>query len=159
MKIFLLALFLIGLNILKINAQESINASGGNASGSNGSSAYSIGQVMYTTNTGTIGTIAQGVQQAYEISVVTGLEETKGLNLNLSVYPNPTSDLLILSVDNKDNEHFAYQLLDINSNTIDHNTITEKETSITMNHFANATYFLKITQNNKTIKTFKIIKN
>ena len=33
-------------------AQESANASGGDATGNGGTVAYSVGQVVYTTNTG-----------------------------------------------------------------------------------------------------------
>ncbi len=35
-------------------AQESVNATGGDATGSGGTVAYSVGQVVYTTNTGTL---------------------------------------------------------------------------------------------------------
>ena len=48
-------------------AQESANSSGGDATGSGGTIAYSIGQVVYTTNTGSNGSVAKGVQHAYEI--------------------------------------------------------------------------------------------
>ena len=59
-------------------AQESVNAYGGDAKGSGGTVAYSVGQIVYTTHTGATGSVAQGVQQAYEISVVTGIKnETK----------------------------------------------------------------------------------
>lgn len=36
-------------------AQESVNTSGGDASGSGGTVAYSVGQVVYTTNTDYLG--------------------------------------------------------------------------------------------------------
>lgn len=156
-NLFITLLFLISYNL--IHSQESINTSGGNSSGSNGSSSYSIGQVVYTTNIGTNGSVAQGVQQAYEISVLTSLENYKDLKLNVSTYPNPTSEFLTLSFNEKFEGDLTYELIDINSKTIDCRSIIEKETSIAMQQFVNATYFLKIIQNNKTIKTFKIIKN
>jgi hypothetical protein len=78
-------------------AQEVIPASGGNASGSSGSASYSIGQTSYTTNTGTNGTVAQGIQQPFEISVVTGINEVKGIVLQCSAYPNPVTNYVILS--------------------------------------------------------------
>jgi hypothetical protein len=55
------AFLLIGLGGL--SAQESVNGSGGDATGTGGTSSYSIGQVVYTTATGTNGSVAQGVQQ------------------------------------------------------------------------------------------------
>ncbi|MCB0409870.1 MAG: hypothetical protein KDD29_06595, partial [Flavobacteriales bacterium] len=50
-------------------AQENTVSSGGDALGVGGSASYSVGQVVYTTHTGVNGSIAQGVQQPYEISV------------------------------------------------------------------------------------------
>ena len=142
-----------------VYSQESINTTGGNASGNNGSSSYSIGQVVYTTNSGTNGSVAQGVQQAYEISEITSTENFKDLNLNLSTCPNPTSDFLILNFNNNFEDDFTYQLLDLNSKILESKSIVEKETTITMQQYVTATYFLKIIKNNKTIKKFKIIKN
>ena len=73
-------------------AQESANASGGDATGSGGTIAYSIGQVVYTTYTGSSGSVAQGVQHAYEIFTV-DIEETT-LSISLIAFPNPTADNL-----------------------------------------------------------------
>ncbi len=71
------------------------------ASGSDGTASYTVGQVVYTTETGTNGySIAQGVQQPFEISVVTGIKEAKDISLSVSAYPNPTSDYLIVKVEN-----------------------------------------------------------
>jgi hypothetical protein len=69
-------------------AQENANTSGGVATGSGGTVAYSIGQVAYTTNTGSNGSVDQGVQHAYEIFTV-GIKETE-LNISLTAFPNPT---------------------------------------------------------------------
>src|SRR6056297_3211190 len=95
-------------------AQTSVNATGGNASGSGGSASYSVGQVVYTTNTGTNGSLAEGVQQPYEISVVTAIEEAKGINLTVSAYPNPTTDYLQLKVESEKLKDLSYQLYDMN---------------------------------------------
>lgn len=43
---------LLGLGLTGLQAQTSANATGGDASGGGGSASYSIGQVVYTTNTG-----------------------------------------------------------------------------------------------------------
>ncbi|MBP7102278.1 MAG: hypothetical protein KBA86_03430 [Bacteroidales bacterium] len=93
-KIKLIAVLLLGLGLTGLQAQENINATGGNASGSGGTVSYSVGQVMYNTHIGTNGSVAEGVQQPYEISVVIGIEEAKDINLLLSAFPNPTDDIL-----------------------------------------------------------------
>ena len=156
-KTKLTALLLLGIGFNQVYAQQAATASGGDASGSGGSVAYSVGQIVYTTNTGTTGSVAQGVQQPYEISITTGLAET-GINLNLSAYPNPTTNYLMLQIDNYD-KALSYQLYDISGKLIESNTIVANSTTIKMEQMQTGSYLLKVTQNNKEIKTFKIIKN
>ena len=140
-------------------AQESTNASGGDATGSGGTVAYSVGQVVYTTNTGASGSVAQGVQQPFEISIVTGIEEAKGINLSVSAYPNPTTDYLTLSIGEFDISNLSYQLYDMNGKLLQNAKITGNQTSIAMGNLVPANYFVKVIQGNKEVKTFKIIKN
>ena len=153
------AILLLGLGLTGLQAQESVNATGGNASGSGGSVSYSIGQVAYQTQTGTNGSVVQGVQQPYEISVVTGIEEAKGINLLVSAYPNPTTDYLTLSIDGFDRSNLSYQLYNMNGKLILNEKITGNQTSIVMSTLVPATYFVKVIQRNKDVKVFKIIKN
>lgn len=139
-------------------AQESANASGGDATGSGGTVAYSIGQVVYTTNTGSNGSVAQGVQHAYEIFTV-GIKETE-LNISLSVFPNPTTDNLTLQISDYNNEKLSFQLFDIQGKQLSNGQIVAQQTQINMTSLPTATYFINVlSQENKTIQTFKIIKN
>jgi hypothetical protein len=158
-KTILCALLLLGLGLTGLQAQEVIPATGGNASGSGGSMSYSVGQIVYTTNTGTTGSVAQGIQQPYEISVVTELEGAKGITLKCIVYPNPATDYVMLKVENYNTENLTYQLYDINGKLVENKKLDGNETSIVMSHLAATTYFLKVIDNNKEVKTFKIIKN
>jgi hypothetical protein len=145
-------------------AQESLNATGGNASGSGGSVSYSVGQFAYQTYTGSNGSVAEGVQQPYEISLVTAIEEALGINLSVAAYPNPTADYLTLSIeDNVKTSHdlslMSYQLYDMQGKLLQSEKITDNQTSIIMSNLMPAIYFVKIIQGNKEVKTFKIIKN
>jgi hypothetical protein len=157
-RLQLSAVLLLGLGLTGLQAQETIPATGGNASGSGGTVSYSVGQVVYTTNTGTNGSVAQGVQQPFEISVVTGIEQT-AINLAISAYPNPTTDYLVLKVENYDKGNLSYQLFDMNGRLLQNKKIEGNETSIVMSNLVPATYFVKVTEGNKEVKTFKIIKN
>src|SRR5574344_1646385 len=141
------------------SAQENINATGGNALGSGGSVSYSVGQVAYTTNTGTNGIVTQGVQQPFEIMVISSVEEAKGINLTVSVYPNPTTDYLTLSVADYDISKLSYQLFDMNGRILETKRIESNETKIEMISYLPAIYFVKVIAENKEIKTFKVIKN
>lgn len=157
-RLKLSAVILLGLGLTGLQAQESVNATGGNASGSGGSATYSVGQVVYTTHTGTNGSVAQGVQQPFEISVETGFEEIKGINLIVSAYPNPVTDNLILTVDSFELSTLNFQLYDMNGKLLQSEKITGNQTSIGMGNLVPAIYFVKVIQNNKEVKVFKIVK-
>jgi opacity protein-like surface antigen len=157
LKLVIVFLFVIGLAV--VHAQNTIPAAGGNAAGAGGTASYSIGQIVYTKNAGTTGSLAQGVQQPYEISVVTGIEEALGISLEINVYPNPATDYIKLIIENYEIENLKYQLYDINGSLLQTDIIESNETNIIMQTLLPSTYFLKVIQDNKDVKTFKIIKN
>jgi hypothetical protein len=142
-----------------IFGQESIPATGGNATGSGGTVSYTIGQVVYTTNTGSEGSALQGVQQPYEISIETAIEQAKDIILVLTTYPNPTTDNLTLKIENYDSQNLSYYLFDVNGKLLENKKVTENETTISMTNLSSAIYFLKVIDNQEEIKIFKIIKN
>ena len=160
-----LSLLLIGPALTCMQAQQihaSVNASGGNATGSGGSVSYSVGQVFYTTASGTNASVSEGVQQPYEISVFTGLKDNTAIDLLYTVYPNPTSGKLTLKLDATtlpDIKSIIYQLYDVNGKLIRNDQLKEKETSIEMSDLNTSSYYLRIKKSKKVIKTFKIIKN
>lgn len=153
-----------GFSLSSVSAQESVNATGGNASGSGGSAGYSVGQVAYQTHTGTSSSVSEGVQQPYEISVVTGLEEAQGINLSVSAYPNPTTDYLTLEIEGEVQTQYIVSLYDMNGKLLQNKKITGGQTSIVMSNLVPSTYFVKVTIKvqglaPQEVKTFKIIKN
>jgi hypothetical protein len=139
-------------------AQNGTVSSGGDASGTGGSISYSVGQIDYITQNGSGGIITQGLQQPYEILVLTGIE-TKEIQLSVSVYPNPTSDFIILRVKDLSFEDLRYSFYDIHGKLIKEDKISGNETTIIIGELSKANYFIKVTLNKKEIKTFKIIKN
>ncbi|MBN2820874.1 MAG: T9SS type A sorting domain-containing protein [Bacteroidales bacterium] len=157
MKCILSLIFLLGFAVMGIHAQETTSASGGDASGNGGSVSYSVGQVAYSTNTGINGSIAQGVQHAYEIFVTTGIEE-KGVSLSVSVYPNPTSNYLQLKVESEKLKDLSYQLFDMQGKLLQNKKFVGTETQIDMCNYVPSSYFVRIINQNQLIKEFKIIK-
>lgn len=137
-------------------SQQAVVSSGKNASGSNGSVSFSVGQVFYNLHTGHNGNVSEGVQQPYEIFVVTSLPEFKNIKLTCLAYPNPVRNSLNLWVKNA--EGISYQLYDLNGKVIFADTVKGSETVISMNDLVPAMYFLKVLMHNVEVKTFKIIK-
>ena len=157
MKIKKLLIATLFLGAFQAQAQESVATSGGNASGTNGNVCYTVGQEVYTTYTGTTGSVAQGVQQPFEIQTVLGADNFN-INLQLAVYPNPTTNWLQLEVRNTDFSNLSYQLFDLNGKMILNEKITAETSSIQMERLPAAIFLLKVVNNNKEVKTFKIIK-
>lgn len=158
-KIVFYLLLLIALTPSDSEAQNNTVVSGGEATGVEGSASYSIGQVFYTTNSGTNGSLGQGVQQPFEISILTDLNDTKEINLTCLAYPNPTTDFLTLSVVNNNLSGIRYLLFDCNGKLLQNKKVEGAETIISMKDLAAATYFIKVTDNEKEVKIFTVIKN
>ena len=144
--------------VLSSSAQEVVSSAGGEAKGSGGTVSYSIGQIFYSTHTGTAGTVAEGVQQPYEISVVTSIIEAEGIDLVISAFPNPVTDHLILRVEEYDPQNLSFQLFDVSGKMVQIGKVVEYQTIIDMTGHPSAVYLLKILDKESEIKTFRIIK-
>jgi hypothetical protein len=157
---FLLIIILGSLGGISLLAQQTVSSAGKEGNGTGGAVSYTIGQVAYTTITdGVNGSVAQGVQQPYEISVVTALEEANDISLEFSVYPNPAKDYLILKIEGEVKTQCIASLYNINGNLLQTIKVESNVTTISMQSNLPGTYILKITRANKEIKTFKIIKH
>jgi hypothetical protein len=163
LKLFISVSLVLLVTANLLQAQEAITSTGNNATGTGGSVSYSVGQIVCNTiSSVSYGSIAQGVQQPFEISVVSGIEDEDEINLMISVFPNPTGGFLTLNIDvsfTSDLKSLDYKLYDMNGNLVKFKEITEYITSIDMSNFIPATYFLSVNDSGKVVKTFKIIKN
>lgn len=138
-------------------AQESTVAGVGAAIATEGNVSYSTGQIVYSTN-GNTTTEAQGMQQPFEISTVTGIENV-AIELLLSVFPNPTTEVLTLKVEYLKIKGLNYQLFDASGRLIENKKISDVLTTINTSNLVPAAYFLKVNDENRELKNFKIIKN
>ena len=152
-------MFLILLGTSSIFGQQAIPTTGGNATGSGGTVSYTVGQIVYTTASSETGTVSLGIQQPYEISVITAIEQAKDISLVLSAYHNQQTINLTLKIENYDSKNLASKLFDANGKLMESKKVTGNETQISMGSLLPSVYFLKVIDNQKEIKTFKIIKN
>jgi hypothetical protein len=137
--------------------QSSVNAAGGSVSNDSGSVSYSIGQVAFVSASNSSGSVHQGVQYAFEISILD--VEDKSLNLSLNVFPNPTQSKLNLRVGNLQEGKLSYQLLGLDGKVLSKETLETEETLIDMQQLPSAAYFVEVQLDSKKVQTFKIIKN
>lgn len=154
----LCSLSLFCLFALVARGQEAIPATGGTAAGTGGSVTYTVGQVAFDVVTGTSGFIIQGVQQPYEISTVTAIEDTEDITLEYSVYPNPTEGIIRLVIKSVNDGDFRFQLYNLNGTVLQDKKVIDKETEISMDSQTSAIYFLRVIRDNREVKVFKIVK-
>ena len=140
-------------------SQNNITASGNEAAGSGGSASYSVGQVVYTMQSGSNGSIIQGVQQPFEIMALSNAD-FQPINLVFKIFPNPVSEVLYLTSDeNFDLTNVNYALFDSTGKISKQKTsVIQKTEPIQMNNLPQGFYILTVSRNNQILKSFKIIK-
>jgi hypothetical protein len=159
MKIKFIIKFIIAhIAIMNLNAQSSVHASGGSASSATGKVEYSVGQTNYTSTISASGSVLEGVQQAYEVFVVSGLKDQQNSTVHYEVFPNPTTDQINLKIDHQNLEKISYQLLDASGKILAKEKIEISIAAIGMEGYASAIYYLHVLENDKQVKVFKIIK-
>ena len=155
-KVKLALLALLCMNTFFVFGQESVNTSGGDISSSTGAVSYSVGQSIYGIVNGTGGSMTQGVQQPYKV-VVSNVGDV-GVEINLSILPNPTSDFLHLTFEEYINYKASFQLIEGRGNIIQKALVQNMVTSLDLSALASGIYYLQVATESEIIKSFKIIK-
>lgn len=154
--LWLLILSLISISVL--HSQATIPASGGSASGTGGSVTYTLGQIACSVLTASNGSIIQGVQQPYEISTVTAIEDAMDISLEYTVYPNPTEGSVRLMIGSPADDKYGFQIFDQSGTLIRTRTAISRETEISLENLPSSVYYLKVLRNSHEVKVFKIVK-
>jgi hypothetical protein len=155
---FLLLMLLAVFAYSGSKAQQNVVGAGGMASGSNGNVSYSVGQLFYEQQNTSQYSLLPGVQQPYEISVITSNPLYEGIHLDCSVFPNPTADVIHLKIEDNKFTDWNYQLHDLNGKRLSQGIIVNNQTVISLMNQPPGSYFLKVSMKAIPVKTFKIIK-
>ena len=154
-------LLVFGLFTAFMYAQSALVPVGGDAQNNSGSVSYTVGQVAASTVTNNDGSIsvAEGVQQPYEIMVV-GVNHYPEITLNAKVYPNPTENLAQLELNGFEIPNNGLQafLYDGNGKLLQTIKITDDLTTFQIGHYATGNYLLELKSGSQTLKTFKVVR-
>ncbi len=101
------------------------------------------------------GALSTGALVQYHVAVVTGTEFTD-VSL-LSVYPNPTKDVLMLMTGEM--KGLTMTLTNGEGKMLISSSVRDSSTSIDFSHFASGLYHLTLRLGNKIVKTFSIVKD
>ncbi len=156
-KIFTLSLvFTICFGISNTKAQETTVAGYGKMSGNLATASYSIGQLVCNSLIDSDYNATLGIQQAYNVLII--INDSTQKSLEIRTYPNPTRDFIKLNLGSYKINKLQFFLFDINGKLLMNKNITNKATMIPMSQYIPGIYIIKITDNKKEIKAFKIIK-
>ena len=135
--------------------QAPVNA-GGELTGSGGSASYSIGQVTTSYESSATHTMNEGVQQPYEWFVIS-VQENPGISILLDVFPNPTADLLTITIE-PFTENYNFELVNELGQQLIIGNLIEAKTTLQLRDYPTATYFLRIKGLQTEPTIFKLIK-
>lgn len=155
MKKLYLTLGSLFLSLLMSNAQSALVSAGGEASSEGGDVNYAIGQTFANYSSSEAGSVAAGVQQAYEISPVAPADGVEELKIEVSVFPNPTADVLNISVTDK--TELNYELAFTSGVVVAKGKFKESK-ELLMENYVPSTYMLRLFDKNGKTKIFRIIK-
>ena len=118
---------------------------------------WSIGECITATHSEGDYVLTQGFHQStYAITAIKDLRA----DINMSVYPNPTTDFISLKVESSKAEGMQYTITDFSGKVLQTSNLKSDIEQINFSNYANGVYFLSVKQeNNQLIKSFKIIKN
>lgn len=152
---------LVILQLCNIHAQNALVSSGGSATSTSGSISYSMGQIDYiSASTSNKGSINLGVQQPWSISPISGLKGTEKLTLDCSLFPNPSTDFVVLNWTEAETKTIVYKITDISGKTIMAQATAENKSLIDVKDFASGTFIITLYDaKNNFLKSFKLIKN
>jgi Secretion system C-terminal sorting domain len=156
-KTILFALFYL-FSVVSSFAQQSVHIAGGEIKNTTGSISYSIGQANYINTRDNKNTLTQGVQQPYEISIISDVDNLNK-QFNISLFPNPTLNTITVTINETDASDFKSQLFDMNGKLLLQKESMESKSDLDMTTMAAGTYILKIENKYHSTNSFKIIKN
>ena len=138
------------------HAQEAVVSGGGYFKQSNASISWSLGEIMTETFRSENVILTQGFQQSQ--LTITSVEEHPELAFKIDAFPNPVREYVNLKIDADNFDNLDYQLYDMKGFLIKHKKIDSEITHISLADQKPAIYILRITEGNKVLKTFRIIK-
>ena len=162
MKRLTLSIFSLLLFVGFASAQSAIVPAGGDAQSNGGSVSYTVGQIAVQTATSSNSSVsvAEGVQQPYEILTV-GVDDYPQIALNAVVYPNPTENIAQLQLNGFEIPAGGLSaiLYDGNGKQLQSVIVSDDLTAFQIGQYATGTYYLELRDGKRVLKTFKIVRS
>lgn len=124
--------------------------------GSNDILQWSGGETVITTLNGPESTITQGFHQT--LLTVTAIEENVFSEIEFMVFPNPFRNSIQISQQKGSFRDLKFTLTDISGQLILAETLHSSHDEFNLESLASGIYFLNIQLTDKSVKTYKVVK-
>lgn len=148
---------LLVLSIGQAQAQQAVVPAGGEATGNGGTVSYTTGQVTSATVSSSNGSVAQGVQQPYEVIATSLVQESNG-QLLATAFPNPASSFINIHIQSMVDQG-NYRLMDALGQLVLQGRFGGTDDTIDLASLPAASYHLVLFTGAKPIGTFTVIKH
>ena len=154
---FVIGIIMTNLAFSQTASPELVSSAGDSFNNTSYQLDWSIGECITATHSAGDYVITQGFHQ--NSYVVTSVKDLR-IDISMSVYPNPTTDLLTVNFVKVSNfDKVKYTVTDLNGKVLQQTEVTTNQEQLNFSNYAEGTYFISVTENNQLIKSFKIIKN
>lgn len=148
-----LSLTLMFVSPFLCHSQANVYSSAAEKSQSDMSISHVVGNVVSLESED--GSLSTGALVQYSVAVVTGMD-VEEISL-LTVYPNPTKDVLVLRTGGL--KGLTMTLTDAEGKLLQTAQVRDEETSVDFSRYAAGLYQLTLTRGKGVVKTFSVIKN
>lgn len=140
-----------------LSAQRGTAAAGGDHSNSTGSISFTIGLANYEMFNMPGCQMTIGHQQPHEFWVVTEVQSSHEA-AEVTVYPNPASDHVVVQVSRYESVDLDLTLYDQNGRPVKSTRFSDGKTVLGLTDLAVGIYFINVSHEGETLKVFKILK-
>ena len=163
MKFYLSIIFFLGQNFLQAQtiSPQSVNSGATKMSQNNGSLSFTVGELVVLTAVDSAGNTLGGGFTTSSTITTAAIQEPNSAILNVKVYPNPTTDLLTVSIHDSKLSQVIIEVSDINGRLVSYGKYAgiTNNIGINTNSWERGSYFLNLKSSQDLILgTYKIIK-
>jgi hypothetical protein len=118
---------------------------------------WTVGEPLFTTVENDSNILTQGFNQTVIVAeIITGMQDKTGFALN--IFPNPASDFINIKFLNERPENLYLFLIDLNGKILLIRKVSSDSEQIDLSVISPGMYLLKITDNQKVTRLFKVQK-
>jgi hypothetical protein len=150
----------LGLAVFTANAQttspELVSSAGDSFNNTSYQLDWSIGELQTETYAGSQNTLTQGFHQGTYI--ITGIDENPLLKFSVTAFPNPASEFIMLKVKSEKFNEMQYTITDLSGKVLQTGKLLNETKQINFANYAVGTYFISVSQNDRRVQSFQVIK-